>query len=75
MRIIVEYFPEIDEVTQVFIRHSITPSMVSSDETSSQYNIDFCIEQLEEGNKKGVFTEDLELLHKLMQEGVEYIEI
>lgn len=75
MRIIIEYFPELSEIAIAFIKHTITPSMVSYDESSSQYPIDFCIEKLEDGNKKEVFNEDLKLLNKLMQESVAYIEI
>lgn len=75
MRIIVEYFPDTSEIARAFIKHTITASMVSYDESSSQYPIDYCIEKLEEANKKEVFNEDIKLLKELMEDGVTYIEI
>lgn len=72
-RIIVEYNPEISVETRVLIRREVTPSMISNDETSGQYEISQvadAIEALDDlGNQK-----DLLLINDLINEGVHYIE-
>ena len=73
MRIIVEYNPPISMETQKLIRREVTPSMISDDETSGQYEISQvadAIEGLDDlGNQK-----DLLLINDLINEGVHYIE-
>ena len=71
--IIVEYNPPISEETQKLIRNKVTPSMISIDETSCQYEISQvadAIEALDDlGNQK-----DLLLINDLINEGVSFIE-
>lgn len=73
MRIIVEYNPLISMETQKLIRREVTPSMISDDETSGQYEISQVadvVEGLDDlGNQK-----DLLLINDLINEGVHYIE-
>jgi len=72
-RIVVEYNPPISHDTQKVIREEVTPSMVSNDETSCQYEIsavaDVLIDLKELGN-----TKDLFLINDLINQGVHYIE-
>jgi len=71
--IIVEYNPPISEETQKLIRNKVTPSMISNDETSCQYEISQVADAIEElddlGNQK-----DLLLINDLINEGVHFIE-
>ena len=73
MRIIVEYNPLISMETQKLIRREVTPSMISDDETSGQYEISQVadvVEGLDDlGNQKDLF-----LINDLINEGVHYIE-
>jgi predicted house-cleaning noncanonical NTP pyrophosphatase (MazG superfamily) len=69
-RILIEYNPPLSMVAQKLIRDNITESMRSNDETSAQYDIDMVAELLEEYDKH----KDLELIDKLREEGVHYIE-
>lgn len=73
MRIIVEYNPLISMETQKLIRREVTPSMISDDETSGQYEISQVadvVEALDDlGNQKDLF-----LINDLINEGVHYIE-
>lgn len=72
-RIVVEYNPPISHDTQKVIREEVTPSMVSNDEKSCQYEIsavaDVLIDLEELGN-----TKDLFLINDLINQGVHYIE-
>lgn len=70
MRIIVEYCPNISKKAERIIRDNITPSMISNDETSCQYEITMCLEELIED----VHVEDFKTISSLMDEGVSYIE-
>lgn len=70
MRIIVEYYPSISKEAQKIIRDSVTPSMISNDETSCQYEISMCLEELIED----VYVEDFKVISSLMDEGVSYLE-
>jgi hypothetical protein len=72
-RIIVEYNPEISAETRVLIRYKVTPSMVSNDETSGQYEISQVADVVE---AQGEMTnnKDLLLINNLINEGVHYIE-
>jgi len=68
-RIVIEYNPALSVSAQKLIRENITPSMVSNDETSCQYEISQVIEILETFE-----NDDLKLVDDLMNEGVHYIE-
>ena len=69
-RIIVEYNPALSIKAQKLIRADVTPSMVSNDETSAQYEIDMVAELLEQYDE----PTDLKLVNELIKEGVHYIE-
>lgn len=72
-RIIIEYNPPLSIDTQKLIRKEITPSMISNDETSCQYEItmvaDLLLAQEEMANQK-----DLQMINDLIIDGVSYIE-
>lgn len=70
MRIIVEYYPSISKEAQKIIRDTVTPSMISNDETSCQYEISICLEELIED----VHDEDYKLISSLIEQGVSYLE-
>lgn len=72
-RIIVEYNPQISEETQTLIRNEVTPSMISSDETSCQYEISIVADVVE---RQGEMTnnKDLLLINDLINDGVSFIE-
>lgn len=72
--IIVEYNPPISEETQKLIRNKVTPSMISIDETSCQYEIGAVVEVLEELDDLAD-EKDLLLINDLINEGVNFIEI
>jgi hypothetical protein len=73
-RVIVEYNPAISVETQKLIRSSVTPSMISNDETSCQYEISIVADVVE---AQGEMTnnKDLLFINDLINEGVHYIEI
>ncbi len=77
-RIIVEYNPPLSERVQKIIRNEITPSMVSNDETSCQYEISFtkdCLcDIIEQGMQDFDLTDDLKLINQLIEEGVHFLE-
>jgi hypothetical protein len=66
-RIIVEYNPELSKESQKLIRDKVTPSMVSLDETSCQYDITMVLDEIED-------MADIILVRVLIEEGVNYIE-
>jgi len=68
-RIVVEYNPALSVSAQKLIRLNVTPSMVSNDETSCQYEISQVAEILEQFE-----NDDLKLVDNLMNEGVHYLE-
>ena len=72
-RIIIEYNPPLSIDSQKLIRKEITPSMISNDETSCQYEIsmvaDLLLAQEEMANQK-----DLQMINDLIIDGVSYIE-
>ena len=78
-RIIVEYNPPLSVRVQKIIRNEITPSMVSNDETSCQYEIDFVKEKLDEVIEQKLedfdLTDDIKIIDELIEQGVHYIEI
>ena len=72
-RIIVEYNPPLSLEGQKAIQDGVTPSMVSNDETSCQYDISLVCECL--GEVLGLLNPDLMLINQYIKEGVHYIEI
>ena len=78
-RILIDYNTPLSLVAQMLIRNEVTPSMVSNDDTSCQYDIDMVAECLEEIIKQKLeeinVTDDLELINELRKEKVHYIEI
>jgi hypothetical protein len=77
-RIIVEYNPRLSLVVQKIIRNEVSPSMISNDETSCQYDISMVAECLNEVFDQGLeeveVETDLKLINQFMDEGVHYIE-
>jgi hypothetical protein len=77
-RVIVEYQPPLSVRVQKLIRNEVTPSMVSNDETSCQYEISFvkdCLDDIvEQGMQDFDLTDDLKLINQLIKEGVHYLE-
>ena len=77
-RIIVEYNPPLTKVVEKIIRNEVTPSMISNDETSCQYDISMVIDCLEEVVNQGLeevdVTNDLNNIRVFEEEGVHYIE-
>lgn len=69
-RIIVEYNPTISVESQKLIRDNITPSMVSNDETSCQYDISMVADLILDFDH----TKDVHYINDLINEGVHYIE-
>lgn len=72
-RIVVEYNPPISRETQKVIREEVTPSMISNDETSCQYEISAVADVLYDLDDLGN-TKDLFLINDLINQGVHYIE-
>ena len=82
-RLIVEYHPQISVRTQHLIKNEITPSMISNDETSGQYEISIVKEMLQE-TLEGLIeqkmedfdlSDDIKIVDELIELGVDYIEI
>ena len=77
-RIILEYNPPLTKVVEKIIRNEVTPSMISNDETSCQYDITMVIDCLEEVVQQGLeevdVTNDLNNIRVFEEEGVHYIE-
>ena len=78
-RLIVEYHPQISVRTQHLIKNEITPSMVSNDDMSGQYEIDFVREKLQEVAEQKIedfdLSDDIKVIDELIEQGVHYIEI
>ena len=82
-RLIVEYNPPISVNAQRLIKNEITPSMISNDETSGQYEISIVKEMLQE-TLEGLIeqkmedfdlSDDIKIVDELIELGVDYIEI
>lgn len=69
-RVIVEYNPPLTIKSQKLIRDNITPSMISNDETSCQYEISMVADILLEHEH----TNDVHMINDLILDGVDYIE-
>jgi hypothetical protein len=70
-RIVIEYCPLLSEEANVIIESNLTASMVSNDDTTKQYEIEMVRELLVEYD----YFVDIEVITKLITEGVNYIEI
>jgi hypothetical protein len=75
-RVIVEYNPPLSLVAQKIIRDEVSPSMISDDETSCQYEISMASELLHDVFYQGMeeLEADLKSITQLIDEGVHYIE-
>lgn len=69
-RIVIEYNPPLTIKSQKLIRDNITPSMISNDETSCQYEISMVADILLEHEH----TNDVHMINNLILDGVDYIE-
>jgi hypothetical protein len=78
-RFTIEYNPsELTDDIKKIIRNEVSPSMVSIDELSCQYDITMvedCLLEIEEQELEEVFIKDnLNYIKQLISEGVAYIE-
>lgn len=77
-RIIVEYNPPLSVRVQKIIRNEVTASMISNDEMTSQYAIGIVRECLSEIARQNIedfeVDSDIELINKLIREGVSFVE-
>jgi hypothetical protein len=69
-RIVIEYNPPLSVDSQKLIRDNVTPSMISNDEASCQYEISMVADILLEFEH----TNDVHMVNDLINEGVSYIE-
>jgi hypothetical protein len=69
-RIIIEYNPALSIESERLIRDKVTPSMVSNDESSCQYEISIVSELLSNYGE----TDDADYINGLINEGVSFIE-
>lgn len=72
-RVVVEYNPEISSSTEQLIKDNITPSMVSHDQTSCQYEINM-VADLVEAQGEMTNNKDLFLINDLINSGVHFVE-
>lgn len=72
-RVVVEYNLPISRETQKVIRERVTPSMISNDEASCQYEISAVADALIDLGDLGN-TKDLFFINDLIIQGVHYIE-
>ncbi len=74
----VAYEPAFTTEFKHWIKANISASMVSADDTTKQYSLDFITTELEDREDKEerqLFVEDAPLLAQLNFEKVEYVEI
>lgn len=71
-KIIIEYSPELSQEVQNLISRSITPSMISNDETTCQYEISQCLDAIEEYDD--VYIKEIKYINKLISENVSFLE-
>ena len=72
-RVIVEYNPGISSSTEKLIKDNVTPSMISHDETTCQYEISM-VADIVEAQGEMTNSKDLFLINDLIIQGVHYIE-
>ena len=70
-RIVIEYDPILSYVGRQTIMYSVTPSMTSTDGTTSQYEITQCIEALQEQE----MLDDMQVIVSLMNDNVNFLEL
>lgn len=69
-RIVVEYNPAITKESERLIRDNVTPSMISNDESSCQYEISIVAELLLEYGE----NDDADYINGLINDNVSFIE-
>lgn len=69
-RIVVEYNPAITKESEKLIRDNVTPSMISNDESSCQYEISIVAELLLEYGE----NDDADYINGLINDNVSFIE-
>lgn len=72
-RVIVEYNPELSSSTEKLITDNVTPSMISHDGTTCQYEISM-VADIVEAQGEMTNSKDLFLINDLIIQGVHYIE-
>jgi hypothetical protein len=70
-RIVIEYDPILSYVGRQTIMYSVTPSMTSTDGSTSQYEITQCIEALQEQE----MLDDMQVVISLMNDNVNFLEL
>jgi hypothetical protein len=70
-KIVIEYDPILSYVGRQTIMYSVTPSMTSTDGSTSQYEITQCIEALQEQE----MLDDMQVVISLMNDNVNYLEL
>jgi hypothetical protein len=70
-KIVIEYDPILSYVGRQTIMYSVTPSMTSTDGSTSQYEITQCIEALQEQE----MLDDMQVVVSLMNDNVNYLEL
>jgi hypothetical protein len=69
-RILIEYDPALSDEAKNIIRDKVSPSMISTDGSTHQYNIDFIMADV----FRELSVEDKIVLQALTADNVEYIE-
>lgn len=69
-RIVIEYNPTITKESEKLIRDNVTPSMISNDESSCQYEISIVAELLLEYGE----NDDADYINGLINDNVSFIE-
>jgi hypothetical protein len=69
-RIIIEYNPVLSKESEKLIRDNVTPSMISNDESSCQYEISIVAELLSDYGE----TDDADYINGLINDDVSFIE-
>jgi len=69
-RIIIEYNPALSKDSERIIRDNVTPSMISNDESSCQYEISIVAELLLDYGH----TDDADYINGLINDNVSFIE-
>jgi hypothetical protein len=70
-KIVIEYDPILSYVGRQTIMYSVTPSMTSTDGSTSQYEITQCIEALQEQE----MLDDMQVVVSLMNDNVNFLEL
>ena len=70
-KIVIEYDPKISYAGRQAIEYQVSPSMTSTDGTTSQYEITQCIEALQEQE----MLDDMQVVVSLMNDNVNFLEL